>query len=426
MNTVTKLLIILTFLYMFTQPVQGQQTIDARGVGMAFSNSAQTRGLEQVGLNPATLALPHRFKFEMNLLSFHLSASNNSFNKSLYDKYFTTGELLTEQDKSTILNAIPAEGIRGNFSAKLNTLAFYLPYFSIAITGMGNGSFTLPKELAVLSLEGNSQLDHVYDFSELDGKGWGGLAGMLSFAVPVYHRPEGFIQRASIGLSAKYIGGLAYFEVMRSEGRFQNVGFENPFVQIDGEMEMRTARGGSGLGLDLGFLMENKKWTFSLAFLNLLGSVNWKNQTEVRSYHVSSDSFAVKAEDMDDDVVVQHDSTYAIGNFKTRLPFTFDLGVAYQWHRNLLIAAEFEKGLNESMGARKNSRLAFGVEFTGIPIIPLRSGISLGGNHGFSFGLGTGLDLHFWYVDVGFMNHGGLTRGSAKGFTLSLTSRLRF
>ncbi|RMF58434.1 MAG: hypothetical protein D6748_08730, partial [Calditrichaeota bacterium] len=41
-----------------------QQLIDARGTAMAFSNSADTRGLEQVGLNPATLSLPHFASFE--------------------------------------------------------------------------------------------------------------------------------------------------------------------------------------------------------------------------------------------------------------------------------------------------------------------------------------------------------------------------
>lgn len=40
-----------------TMNLWGQQAFDARAAGMAFSNGAAARGLEQVGLNPAVLGL---------------------------------------------------------------------------------------------------------------------------------------------------------------------------------------------------------------------------------------------------------------------------------------------------------------------------------------------------------------------------------
>ncbi|MCB0298808.1 MAG: hypothetical protein KDE52_02055, partial [Calditrichaeota bacterium] len=87
-----------------------QQVIDARGAGMAFSNAADTRGLEQAGANPATLALRHAFNFEFNLLSGSVGLSNNGLSKGLYNQYFTTGDSLSNSDKSNILNSIPNSG----------------------------------------------------------------------------------------------------------------------------------------------------------------------------------------------------------------------------------------------------------------------------------------------------------------------------
>ncbi|RMI01341.1 MAG: hypothetical protein D6681_10900, partial [Calditrichaeota bacterium] len=230
---------------------EGQQLIDARSTGMAFSNAADARGLEQVGLNPAVLALPHRAKFEFNLFSVNVGAVNNSFSRAFYDRYLTTGDSLTAADKNNILSAVPASGLRSDVFARVNTFAFSLPRFSLALTGMGNAYFTLPKELIELSLNGNDQPGREYDFSTLGGVGWGGLSASLSmgFRLPLRHD---LIDLAAVGFSARYLVGLAYFEVIESRGRFSNASLAHPYLQLDGEFSARTAQGGTGLGADLG------------------------------------------------------------------------------------------------------------------------------------------------------------------------------
>lgn len=422
-----RIIFILSLILLSFQWLAAQQNIDARGTGMAFSNAADTRGLEGVGLNPATLALKSRTTFEFNLLSINASVSNNSLSKGLYDRYFTGGDSLSEADKSTLLQAVPGSGIHGNFAARVNTFALYLPNFSLALTGLGSGSVNLPREFVELSLYGNQELGRTYDFSNVDGVGWGGAAASVGFAVP-FRFPEGSgFKLLSLGLGAKYISGLGYFEVINSQGRFQNVGFDNHSLQLDGVVEARTARGGSGYSFDLGLVAQtNEKWAFSLALLNGVSKVKWNNDTKSVLYSVQSDSLALSSEGFDDSLLVTRDTTHAISAFDTRLPAVVDLGVAYRVYKRLLFTAEFEKGLSLTMGGITQPRMAFGMEFTGIPFLPIRTGVSSGGGKGLSFALGSGLDFKFWYVDVALVNHGGIDAGKARGITASATTRFRF
>ena len=67
--------------------VFAQKPVDARAAAMGFSNAADTRGVAAIRMNPATLALPTDFRFEMNLFSAMGTVNNNSFSKSQYDRY---------------------------------------------------------------------------------------------------------------------------------------------------------------------------------------------------------------------------------------------------------------------------------------------------------------------------------------------------
>ncbi len=404
-----------------------QQVFDARGVGMAFSNSADTRGLEQVGMNPATLALKHPFNFELNILSANVGVYNNSLSKGLYDQYFTTGAVLTSTDKRSILQAIPASGLRGQAALRANTFAVYMPKFSLALTGMGDGFFNLPREIFELGLYGNDESGRVYDFSTADASGWGGAAISLGLGFPVRFLRGGMFDFAAIGMTSKYIIGLQYAEVERAEGQFHNLSQTNSLIRFQGVMDARRATRGSGFGFDVGLVLQSRqKLNVSIAMLNALGNVNWNGGTERTIYSVRSESFAISSDGVEDSVVVSEDSTYAIDPFRTRLPAVLDVGVAYRFTRHLLFSAEVEQRLNHSMGTVKSSRIAIGTEFTAIPLLPLRGGISLGGPRGFSTALGLGLNLKYWFVDLGIVNHGGFSSGKAKGLTLAATSRFRF
>ena len=199
-----------------------QQTIDARGTAMAFSNAANTRGLEQVGLNPATLALRNVYRFEFNILSINAAVRNNSFSKTQYDKYFTTGRFLNESDKNDILNSIPDDGLRGDLSARANSLAFYMPYFSLSLALLGNAFAKLPSELPDLLFNGNGDEGREYKIGDIEGDGWGGMGILISGAYPVFQGDKYWWNNVAVGATVKLIAGLGVFEVVNSEGILYN------------------------------------------------------------------------------------------------------------------------------------------------------------------------------------------------------------
>ena len=423
-------LICLVLLLLVATGLNAQQTIDARGAGMGFSNAADTRGLGQVGLNPAMLALHHRFNFEFNLLSANVAISNNSLSRGQYNQYFTTGDSLSLTDKNNIFNSIPSGGLSGNAAARINTFAVYMPRFSLSLTALGRGYVNLPREIAEIGLFGNSELDRAYDFSTVNGSGWGGAAVTMSMGFPASFLEFGIFDKAAFGMSAKYIIGLQFAEVTHSEGHFHNVSKTNHFAELEGIIEARRAKGGSGFGYDFGIAMQSgESFTLSAALLNAFGSVNWNKTPESYAYTVKVDSFAVNSSTFDDgsdSVFVTGDSSFAVDPFSTRMPAVLDLGAAYHLTRKLTVSAEYEQGLNATMGALKYSRFAFGSEFTGIPLLPLRAGMSFGGPRGFSTAFGLGLNLKYWFVDLGLVNHGGFSGKSSRGFTVAATTRFRF
>ena len=421
----------IAFLCIWPESVLSQQIIDARGTGMAFSNASDTRGLEQVGLNPATLALRNSFRFEFNIISANASIRNNSFNKHQYDKYFTTGRFLNESDKNDILNSIPDGGIRGDISARANSLGFYMPFFSLSVVGLGGGFVKLPEDLPDLIFNGNSEQGKEYKIGDVKGNGWGGVGILVSGAYPVFKGDKYWWNNVSVGATFKYIIGLGVFEILNSDGKFVNFdqSQDRYYATIDQKLEARIAEGGKGIGFDFGVITKfQEKWTFGITFLNAIGSVKWSSNTKKQLLSVIADSLAISDTFVEtpDSVIVDTDTSYAIGDFSTSLPKVLDLSAAYQWLPFLMVTAEYEQGLSESMAGSKHPRFALGAEYTQLPVLPLRTGISLGGRFGTSIAFGFGVNVKNWILDIAYIGYGGIFPGSLKGMTLAATTRLRF
>jgi hypothetical protein len=421
----------MAFLCIGGESALSQQIIDARGTGMAFSNASDTRGLEQVGLNPATLALRNTFRFEFNLISANASLRNNSFNKHQYDKYFTTGRFLNESDKNDILNSIPDGGIRADIGGRVNTLGFYMPYFSFSLVGLGGAFAKLPEDLTELVLNGNAEEGREYKIGDVKGNGWGGIGILIGGGYPVFEGDKYWWNNVAVGATFKYIIGLGVFEILNSDGKFVNFdqSQDRYYATIDQKLEARTAEGGKGMGFDFGVTTKFKeKWTFGLTFLNLIGAVKWSSGTEKQVLSVKADSMAISDTFVEtpDSVIFDTDTSYAIGDFSTSLPKVLDLSAAYQWLPFLMVTAEYEQGLSTSMAGTKKARFALGAEYTRLPILPLRTGISLGGRFGTSLAFGFGINVKNWILDIAYIGYGGIFPGSLKGMTLAATTRLRF
>lgn len=425
------LAIALLLLALFAKPVLSQQIIDARGTAMAYSNAADTRGLEHVGLNPATLALRNLYRFEFNVISINAAARNNSFSKSQYDDYFTTGRFLDEDDKNDILNSIPDDGLRGDVSVRANSLGFYMPFFSLSFVGLGSGFAKMPQDLPELLFKGNVEEGRTYKTGDVKGSGWGGMGVLISGAYPVFQGDEYWWNNIAVGATLKLIAGLGVFEIVESDGNLYNFdrAANRYYARLEQKLVARTAEGGKGMGFDFGAVGKfREKWTFGVTLLNVFGSVRWSGSPERHVISIIADSLAISETltETPDSVIVDTDTSYSIGKFSTGLPKVLDLGAAYQALPNLLVTAEYEQGLTKSMAGTTTPRFAIGGEYTKLSFLPLRTGLSFGGRFGTSFAFGFGFNLRNWILDLAYTGYGGIFPGSSKGIALAMTTRFRW
>lgn len=413
------------------KPAISQQIIDARGTGMAYSNAADTRGLEHVGLNPATLALRNLYRFEFNVISVNAALRNNSFSKSQYDDYFTTGRFLDEDDKKDILSSIPDDGLRVDGVARANSLGFYMPYFSLSLAALGSGYAKMPQDLPELLFNGNAEEGQTYKIGDVDGSGWGGLGILISGAYTVFQGDEDWWNNVAVGATLKLIAGLGVFEIVESDGNLQNFDRSQNryYARLEQKLDARSAEGGKGAGFDFGAVGKfREKWTFGITLLNIFGSVRWSGDTERHLISIVADSLAISETltETPDSVIIDTDTSYSIGSFSTGMPKVLDLGAAYQAHPNWLVTAEYEQGLTKAIAGTTTPRFAIGGEYTKVSFLPLRTGLSLGGRFGTSFAFGFGINLRNWILDLAYTGYGGIFPGSSKGIALAMTTRFRW
>ncbi|RMG61861.1 MAG: hypothetical protein D6715_12805 [Calditrichaeota bacterium] len=397
-----------------------QQAIDARAAGMAFSNSAAGYGLEQVGMNPAMLAFPYGFNFELNLFSGQFSLFNNALNKAQFDDYFAPGRVLSESDKQQLLQLIPQSGFQASAGARVNTLAVASRYFSLALVGMGSGRVQIPREPFELALQGN-QLGREYRFNNVEGLGWAAAGALFSIGIPL-HSADGYPVTA-VGITAKYLNGFAYFEVLNSEGRLVTTASG---IDLNGRLTARSSEGGQGYGLDFGLVTRfGARWQLAFSLSNAISRINWRSNNQLRYFSLKADSLSFPDE-FSDSLLVDEDSSAALGAFSTPLARRLTAAFAYRFSRRTVATGQVELPAGGSSLSRGNQRLAFGLETSLISLLPLRTGISLGDNKGLSWALGSGLNLKYWFVDVAVINHGGLKNASSRGITLAVSTRFRF
>ena len=67
---------------------------------------------------------------------------------------------------------------------------------------------------------------------------------------------------------------------------------------------------------------------------------------------------------------------------------------------HLLLAFEYAQGFNDSFGNTTKPRFSFGTEYRIIPLLPLRTGLIMGGDDKTRWAFGFGLD--FWVIDLDF------------------------
>jgi hypothetical protein len=420
------------------------QNFDVASVGMAGNYTALGRGVSAMAWNPANLCSVRGNSFELNLFSVNLAAFNNTFSINDYNRYLTAegnNGRWTDNDKQGLLNLIPDDGIQSFLNTSTNILGFAFNNFAFTIQSVTQGQVSLSenKEPFNMVLDG-VEITNDYSFKNsgvVEGEMFGAIKMSAGYAYPIALRnliPG--ISKISVGLGINYFAGLAIARTVHSDviaNRYENetedemlyykMNLETNYAYVDGNFPA-----GNGFSLDFGATTKYRSaWTFSWAFSNLFGSIRWNQNTE-KYVLLETDSVLIDnlLEGKDSETSVSVDSTYNRSNFSTRLPVKMRMGAAYQLLDELVLTMDWHQGFDHHFGNTTTPKVGVGAEYFAMDWLPLRMGMSVGGNRGFLFGLGFGLHISAFQFDYSYAMNNGMWPTYSEGLFTAIGMKLRF
>ncbi len=389
---------------------------DARSIAMAGSYTAVARGYDAIGFNPANLGLPDKPGTQVQLFAFGSKLNNNSFSMSDYKRY--NGAYLSESDKREILSKIPSEGLEFRGTSAASALAFTFGPIAVSTTVEAAGTGTLSKDMVDLAFFGN-KIGETISIDNADAQGLAHVDLNLAYGRRIKSFDWGDL---SAGVNLKYIYGIASIDVTESNGSATT---QVDGIDADGSIIMRSATGGSGFGLDIGTAATYREdWVFSAGLKNLVSSISWNKDAKETEYTFEVISLTAETAS-EDSTVVSDEVERSVGSFSTSLAPQVNLGAAYTIGK-FLLASDLKFGLKDKAGVSTTPEISVGSEFHQFSFMPLRAGVSFGGVHGTSLGLGGGFRLSSFFIDLAWASSGTLLPSFGRGLSLAVSSGLRF
>ena len=408
--------IVISILLVLFSSAAGSGWDNARSIGMAGSYTAVARGYDAIAFNPANLALSDSRGTALQIFGIGTMINNNSFSKGDYNKY--NGLYLSESDKNDILAKIPEGGLEFKGNSAASMLSFSSGPFAVSATVEAGGRGNLSKDVVELAFFGNN-IGETITIDDADAEGIAHVDINFAYGRKVKNYRWGEL---TAGVNLKYIRGLAYFKVSDAVA---NATTNADGIDSDGSVSIKSSTGGSGFGLDVGAAATYKEnWVFSAGIKNLLSSINWSKDTKETEYFYDMTSFTVETAD-DDSTVISDDVEREISSFSASLAPQINLGAKHEIGK-FLLASDLKLGLAKKAGVTTTPELSFGAEYSYLAFLPVRAGLSFGGLHGSSLGLGGGIRLSSFFVDIAWASSGTILPSFGRGLSLAVSSGLRF
>ena len=470
MRTLRNIIQTFVLVMLVASQVEAGDRTTIRGIGMGRTFTAASRGIDAIGINPANLAIPDRSRFSMVVLPFTYRLSTELFSYDIYQEFFTgipdtngdgkrEPKLLTDDDKNRILSLLP-EGkavTRMDFETTLFGMSFEHPVvggIGISVSDRVGIKLDLAKEYFRLFLFGFQQAGSRYDFSGTSLSAWWWREYNVSYARRIPIRSSLF-ENVYAGIGFKVVHGYGILQTDHYNASLANeiVGM-NQYV-AKGSFDFLTIRSGvdfldsqkkaspnpfpspagSGYGADVGISVEVRDGIqLSLAVTDV-GGISWKKNVVERggSYALTiDDPFSVSGKDSLSEAILGKNNRGE--PFYTQLPTMVRVGALFESKKvsflkflpgAIMLGLDYNQGFNQSLGNTQDPRFSAGMEYRIIPLLPLRTGISVGGGDGFRWAAGFGLDFHYLSLDFATENFGMLF--SPKAFQMfSVSFGLKF
>lgn len=443
------------FIYTFNSVAQNGGSIsypDARSVAMGSQFAVTSLGVYSVNSNPANLAISlNRVEISTVLPIPNFSASSSSDFMSVSDLnyYFggvkdesgaTVGRFLDTAEKENFLARLDNDN-KIRTSGMINLLAFSfspskeIGAFGFSINDIFGQTLGIPKDIIELGLYGN-EVGRNYNFDGFLFSSSYFREYDLSYARDFSKLLRKVFTRFTAGITFKYIQGYAYSEIDRADTRIitnvdhsiqvvnnmkANFAF-SPDLGVNWDFD-KTERNsnfgafpspvGTGWGMSLGLAAQlEETWTFGFSITDI-GSVRWNRETV--SYTANGDVVITDVTDSDllDSLTSAVEPTGAYSNgFTSNLPTALRMGATVRLDKiikgnfpgEMILAFGYNQGFTNGVNNTTFPLFSMGFEWKPTEIIPIRSGITLGGIDGIAWSFGFGIDARFVEFNIATSN----------------------
>lgn len=418
-------------------PLSAQLATTPRALGMGGAYVAVARGQEAIFHNPANLALPGNPHASLAAPQITLGATINGLTFGDVDDLRAFDDLSDEQ-RADILGRIPDEGTAAEVDVRVPVFSMSFRRAMFGVSYNLTGRHGVSRDVVDLVLNGVQPARllgaNAYDDDAILSQSQGFRASYVDFAAGYAHR----VGPVSLGVTGHYLRGN---RLVRSGV----VGIDTVLSLTAPDLRVTYAgvgrEGASGFGLDLGAAIQPMpSLTLSAAVANVVNTLEWKGDAEIRSLTLNRDNYrtgdpdqlrneyaasarplseadpvlAARARGLADDLDVG-----------ATLAPVLRLGAAWEPRGGTTVAASYQGELSESrLGGPWDRSLGIGVQQK-VPVVTLRAGLSSDLDSGTMLGGGVSLGpLHLgaarltgsadgnsgqsgWLVTFGF---GGQTR----------------
>ncbi|MCX7834984.1 MAG: DUF5723 family protein [bacterium] len=391
------------------------------------ANVSRVRGIEARFVNPALMGLSRDFKQMIYFPSFAYRFGNNSIHNDQMVKWFQKNRVWTVSERQTLVQAVKND-FRMNGAGYLG-LGYQYSNFIAAYDAIGYLDTNIPDEFIDLIAFGN-QNQSSYNFGGVRAGAWIGSTISLSFAKSLQY--TGVFKELSAGVTLRYMIGHKYIGLNQAYGNFYTT-IQPDTIVANGKFVTAQSDQGDGISMDLGMAGKiNDKLTVSLACFNLSGKINWDRTTlRENSFSVSDNGIPIdslhRENFLEDWANYESKIITKNASVSIKLPAFLQIAGDYIVNDDWKIFTSFLQGLNKGrqvVGEMPIGKFAFGGEWSKLTYFPVRSGISLGGNSGFEFGVGFGLRLSNYSMDIAVTYEGGLMN-HAKGYGFAFSHQYK-
>jgi hypothetical protein len=424
--------------------------ISLRTLGMGRAAVASTRGTDAIGINPANIAIPDVGHFNLSLINSSFRVSTDLFTYDVYQKYFTgidTGGTergpypLTQQDKNDIRSQLPDNGMTKinveSMIAGVSLETALLGGIGFAVIEHAGANFAFSRDFFdMLYLQGlPSNAKYVFDGTSFEA--WWYREYNISYGrkLPV-NIP--FLKNLYVGGAVKLIRGYGIFQTIKNNSSIENKTAitDTGKNSIVGNFDFLAQRAGvdffnddnsnnsftfmpdpvgKGTGFDIGVSAEFFDGFLVGLSVTDIGKITW-DKNVLKTTGGGQVTFSGYTSDIQDSVKNVIKGKNSTGEaFVTNLPTIFRIGATAESDKvpflkflpgRLLLSVEYAQGFNESFGNTTKPRISLGTEYRIIPLLPLRTGLMVGGGDKLRWAFGFGLDFRVLTLDFASDNFG--------------------